>query len=162
MPRLVACGSRTDAFDSFKKAHQRLRDDYVAMLVDSEDPVDDIEKPWDHLHKRDRWSRPKGAVDEQALLMVTCMESWIVADCGALQSHYGADLQENALPTLHKLEERDRHAVQGALKHATRHCKNRYAKGKRSFEVLGKLNPDELRPHLPSFARCEKILQAKL
>ena len=40
MPRLSACGGREAVFDDFKTAHVRQHaNDYVAMLVDSEDPV---------------------------------------------------------------------------------------------------------------------------
>lgn len=45
---------------------------------------------------------------------------------------------------------------------ATRNCKNAYAKGKRSFEILGKLDPDVLAKHLPSFSRVRRILKEKL
>lgn len=31
-----------------------------------------------------------------------------------------------------------------------------------SFEILGLLNPAELRTHLPSFVRCERVLGEKL
>ena len=36
------------------------------------------------------------------------------------------------------------------------------AKGKRSFEVLGELDPEALKPHLPSFARMVRILNENL
>jgi hypothetical protein len=86
MPRLVACGPRNVAFDRFK-GHQG--GGYVAILVDSEDPVVNIEEPWAHLKKRDNWSKPINATDEQVLLMTTCMETWIVSDQKALREHYG-------------------------------------------------------------------------
>ena len=163
MPRLTACGSRGSAFDDFQTAPAgRKAGDYVAMLVDSEDPVTDIEKTWDHLERRDRWDRPASAVDEQVLFMTTCMETWIVTDQAALRAHYGQHLQESALPPLVNLEHRDRHDVQDQLFHATRNCSNAYSKGKRSFEVLGKLDPAVLKQHLPSFVRAERILKDNL
>ena len=51
---------------------------------------------------------------------------------------------------------------QDKLCKATRDCTNAYTKGKRSFEVLGKLTPDELEKHLPSFRRVRRILKKKL
>lgn len=108
------------------------------------------------------WDRPDGASDEQVLLMTTCMETWIASDRPTLRKHYGANLQENALPSLQDMESRLRHAMQEALVHATRNCKNAYQKGKRSFEVLEKLRSEELRKHLPSFARCEHVLKRHL
>lgn len=162
MPRLIACGGRDSTFNDFETAHAAQKaGDYVAMLVDSEDVVDYIEKTWDHLAQRDQWDRPDGANDEQVLLMATCMETWIVADRSALQKHY-LKLQESALPSLNNLEHRDRHDVYRGLCHATRNCSNEYTKGATSFEILSKLDPVVLKQHLPSFARVDRILKAKL
>jgi hypothetical protein len=116
MPRLSACGGRTSVFDDFETAFTRQKaGDYIAMLVDSEDPVKDLEKTWDHLKQRDKRERPSGAVDEQILFMTTCMETWIVADQAALISHYGSDLQKNALPALDNLEKLGRHGLHDNL-----------------------------------------------
>jgi len=134
----------------------------VILWIDSEDPMADIEATWEHLQTRDGWKKPNDATNEQVLLMTTCMETWIVADQKTLQAHYGTDLQESALPALHKLEERTRAYIQNALTQATRKCINAYAKGKRSFEVLGKLDPATLSMHLPSFERVRRILDASL
>lgn len=50
MPRLSACGGRDAVFSDFSTAHaNRSTRHYVAMWLDSEDPVKDIEKAWDHL-----------------------------------------------------------------------------------------------------------------
>lgn len=68
----------------------------------------------------------------------------IVADRRTLRTHYGAKLQISALPSLEKLESRHRHEIQEQLKHATRNCTNAYAKGQRSFKVLGELSPAAL------------------
>ncbi|NCC53717.1 MAG: DUF4276 family protein [Spartobacteria bacterium] len=163
MPRLVACGGRGSAFDDFSTAHADAGvGDYIALWVDSEDPMADIEKAWDHLRARDGWIAPDGSDDEQVLLMVTCMETWIVTDRTVLQDHYGDRLQESALPAPGNMETRTRNAVQDALIHATRKCSNAYAKGKRSFEILAKLDPSVLREHLSGFVRCERILKEKL
>lgn len=159
MPRLVACGGRGAAFADFATAHAAIgRNHYVAMLVDSEDPVADIERPWAHLKTREGWDEPPDADDKQVLLMTTCMETWIVSDRQTLRDHYGACLQESALPSLVDMESRDRRAMQNALTHATRNCQRTYGKGAVSFEILGKLSPAVLREHLPSFARCERVL----
>jgi len=134
----------------------------VAMLIDSEEPVDDVEKTWSHLKERDNWEQPDGSVDEQVLLMVTCMETWVATDRAALRSHYDSDFQEAALPPLADMESRGRHAIQDAIKHATRNCGNAYRKDKRSFNILGNLDPDILDRHLPSFVRMRRILSKKL
>ena len=166
MPRLSACGGRDAVFDDFSIAHASGRTgDYVAMWIDGEEPVADIEKAWEHLRNVTTvtpWSRPAGASDDQILFMTTCMETWIVADRTTLEEHYGSDLQESALPPLERLEQRARDEVQDKLVRATRNCSNAYAKGKRSFGILGKLAPSPLREHLLSFVRVLRVLAEKL
>ena len=163
MPRMVASGSRSATFKRFQTAHHSSKGAFVAMLIDSEDPVIDGEKPWQHLKQlaEDKWDRPPGATDDQVLFMTTCMETWIVADRATLKSHYVKNFKESALPPLDNLENRHRHDVQDKLSHATRDCSNAYAKGKRSFEVLAILDFEPLMK-LPSFARMVRILKEKL
>lgn len=162
MPHLVACGGRDSAFKDFKIAHANKSNfDYVAMLIDSEDPLKDSDT-WEHLKIRDGWDKPLDSEDDQVLFMTTCMETWIVADRDALTKHYGSKLQKSALPPLVNLESRYRHDIQNDLSHATRNCSNAYEKGKRSFHVLEKLSPDELELHLTSFVRVKQILENRL
>lgn len=165
MPALVACGSRNEAYDDFKTAHSKATvGDFVGLLVDSEEPVADVDKPWEHVHQRagDNWARPNSADDEQLMLMTTSMETWIVADRGALKAHFGPRFSESALPPVQNMEQRDRHDVLNALQNASRDCPGPYAKGPKSFELLGKLNPDVLDHHLSSFRRARGILNDKL
>jgi hypothetical protein len=147
MPRLKACGSRDAAFNDFKTAvAAKSPDNFVALWIDSEDPLQDLEASWSHLKRRDpSWKRPAGAEDEQVLFMTTCMETLIVADRDTL-----------------KLESRHRHEIQEKLTHATRNCTNAYAKGQPSFKILGELSPAALEPHLPSFVRIQRILDKRL
>lgn len=162
MPRLSACGGRGMAFDDFTTAHKNRRHgDFVAMLIDSEDQVSDIDKTWAHLKKRDNWDQPDGASDDQVLFMTTCMETWITADKATLSKYYGHHFQASALPPPNNLESRDRHDLQDRLTRATRNCTNAYAKGKRSYEVAGELDPNVLNG-LPSFARMIRILKDNL
>ena len=162
MPRLVACGGRDMTFSDFNFAHAGGIADFVAMWIDSEDLLGELEATWAHLKARDDWNQSAGSTDELVLFMTTCMETWLVADGAALREHFGSQLQDSALPPLHDLEKRGCHDVQGKLTHATRNCPNAYAKGKRSFEVLGKLTPAVLEQHLPSFVRIRRILNARL
>ena len=163
MPRLVARGSRNNAYDNFRAAHENAAPaDYIALLVDSEDPIADINATWNHLRQRDGWPRPPGAAAEQVLLMTTCMETWIAADRDALRGRYGHLLYDSALPPLEDMEKRDRHDVQNRLERATRDCREPYAKGPHSFAVLGRLNPNTLDEHLPSFQRARRILADRL
>jgi len=164
MPRIVACGGRHEAYKRFcSELDHCAEGDFVAMLVDSEESVVDGERPWDHLQKRqgDEWSRPAGAEDEQALLMVTSMETWIVADPSTLEQHFGNAFVAGKLPH-HDLESRNRHDVFRALQKATERCKVQYLKGSVSFVVLAKVNPSELRQKCSSFDRVVRILDERL
>ena len=49
-----------------------------------------------------------------------------------------------------------------ALVNATHTCTAAYNKGKKSFEIVAILNPETLHQHLPSFVRCERILDEHL
>jgi hypothetical protein len=161
-PRLVACGGRHAVYGRFVTRHSNGGADYVALWIDSEDALADLEATWAHLKSRDGWDRPDQTEDEQVLFMTTCMETWIVADRATLKDHYANELQESALPPLTNLESRHRHDVQKKLSHATRDCANAYEKDKRAFEVFGKLNPGVLELHLPSFVRVQRILNGRL
>ena len=164
-PKLVACGGRGAVYERFCTAQRAGTCDYVAMWIDSEEPIVNIELAWKHLDAVTTvpaWERPDDANDEQVVFMTTCMETWIVADREALRSHYGTSMQESALPPLNLLERRNRHDVQESLTRATRECKNAYAKGKQSYLIFGELDPDVLQQHLPSFGRIQRILNEKL
>ncbi len=69
MPRVVACGGRQNAYDSFCTALASPREGPPMLLVDSEEPVN-AAGPWEHLHARDGWVRPRAATDDQCHLMV--------------------------------------------------------------------------------------------
>ena len=158
-PRFVPCGGRTTAYRKFRATHKNSSgDDCVLMLIDSEDPVTDAERTWDHLRQRDGWSKPEGATDDQVLFMMTSMETWIAADRNALRGRFPRGFNENPLPALPGIESRNRNDVLDALRRATN---NRYSKGKISFELLGSLDPNVLE-QLPSFSRARRILNEKL
>lgn len=161
LPRMFPSGGRDSAYQDFKN-HVSVANDqeFVGLLVDSEDTVTNIERPWDHLGHRDQWAKPDGVSDEQAMLMTTCMETWIVADRDALRNRYARrGLNENSLPPLQNLEARSRNDVQSQLERATN---RQYQKGEESFKVLGELNPGTLEQYLPSFRRARRILDQKL
>lgn len=130
------------------------------MLIGSESRIEDLDKPWQHLKAIEKWDQPKETTDEQVMLMVTSMETWCAADRPTLKRFFGQHLQESALPDLHDLESKTKEDVQSALSHATRNSPKPYQKGKRSFELIEQLNPDDLQK-LPSFVRAIRILKEK-
>lgn len=163
MPRLVACGGRTAAFDGFKTAHRaNAAGSFTGLWIDSEEPLLDLEATWHHLQEHDQWKQPANAVDEQVLFMTTCMETWFVADQTALQAYFKNKLQVSALLPLNDLENRSRQSVQQSLTDATRDCSNAYSKGTKSYEILGRLSPVIMEQYLPSFVRVRRILGERL
>ena len=155
MPSIVACGSRQNAYDSFKTA--RFRKDGISMLlVDAEEPVT-ASGPWEHLAARDNWVRPTGATDDQCHLMVQVMESWFLADVESMESFYGPSFRKQALPANPKVEKVAKQDVLNGIEQATRDTsKGRYSKGKHSFDLLAALDPAKVRdasPHADRFIR---------
>ena len=165
LPRIIACGSRNEAYESFVTEHLVGKTAYVALLVDSKAPIINGERPWEHLKSRDGWNCPAGALDDQVFLMTTCMETWIVADKNGLKRFFEPHqkcLHSTSLPATANLEAKESHVVQDALTTATKDCSNAYAKNKRSFEALANADPAVLQSLLPAFARMERILKEKL
>ena len=163
MPEVKAGGSRENTFTMFQTAHSD-RGRYAILLVDSEDRVSgadfapDSSIGWDHLLIRDHWIRPIDTNNNQAQMMTTCMESWIMADHNTLRIFYGSQLHDSSLlPTL-ELERKFRHDVQRKLKDATVDCSNGYKKGEHSFKLLGSLDPSTLNRHLNHFRRFRQTL----
>jgi Domain of unknown function (DUF4276) len=154
LPRLVACGSRRNAFDQFcaELAHGQ-----AILLVDAEGPVTQA-SPWTHVAQRegDKWTKPNGATDAHLHLMVQCMEAWYLADRVALLRFYGQGFNENALPAkTANLEDVRKNDVYTSLERATQHTKTkgRYGKSEHSFKLLATLDPDLIRNASPWAAR---------
>jgi hypothetical protein len=163
MPRIVACGGRQSAYDMFNIAMTSAGyDEYPILLVDSEDAISS-NLPWEHLYLRDSWDRPASASDDQAQMMATCMETWIMADHEALQKVFGSCLRRGSLLSANNLEKRSRQELLAALKSATDNCgKNKgYDKGERSFQLLAELNPKSLE-NLSYFCRFKEALSRHL
>lgn len=158
MPRIVACGGRQDAFDSFCTALKN--GEPALLLVDSEAPValaaqlgdatvKDVRSqwlPWLHLLHRpgDGWEKPAGAQDMQCHLMVQCMESWLLADRASLKVFFGQGFLENQLPPDNPdVEAIAKNELYQSLANATRTCKTKaqYGKGEHSFKLLALLDP---------------------
>jgi hypothetical protein len=169
-PRIVACGGRGETYKDFKTAMKGSNREYPILLVDSEDPVrqpdesSDSVMAWQHLKDRDGWEQPPNSANDQAQLMTTCMETWMMADHETLKDFFKNCLQVSALLPVNDIENRTRYEVQDRLEHATRNCgKDRtYKKGEKSFEILGELNPAVLKEHLLHFRRFMATLDRHL
>ena len=147
MPSIVACGSRKNAYDRFRIAH--ATGESAMLLVDAEGQVT-AQGPWQHLKTRDNWDRPTAATDEQCHMMVQTMESWFLADVDVLESYYGANFRRQALPQNRNIEDIPKRDVDNGLDRATRNTqKGRYSKGRHSFEILERLDPEKVAASSP-------------
>lgn len=152
MPRIVACGSRQNAYDSFCTAVEN--GESAILLVDSEKAVEAACQigessqwlPWSHLHHRqgDQWDKPVNTNETDCHLMVQCMETWFLTDHKTLQNFFGRGFNINALPpATNSIESIAKNQIYGALANATRNCrtKTKYGKGEHSFKLLAKIDP---------------------
>jgi len=144
--KVIASGSRTQAFQDFCSALRQRPGDYNILLVDSEIAV--TKRPWQHLGERegDNWPQPEGATDEQAHLMVQVMEAWFLADHDALETFYGQDFLRNSLPRQRNVESLEKRRVFESLRHASRNTqKGTYHKTRHGFELLELIAPTLVR-----------------
>ena len=142
MPRIVACGSRENAYDDFKTAH--VAGDSAMLLVDAEGPVT-ASGPWRHLKATDGWDPPAAASDQKCHLMVEIMKSWFLADVRALESFYGQGFRTQRLPKNPNVEQVSKQDVLDRLAQAARDTKKGGYRKSDSFHALEQLCPDKVR-----------------
>ena len=148
--KIVRGGGRKQTFDRFATAVASAGSGTVALLlVDSEEPVEEGHTVWRHLTARDGWTRPDGVSDDQAFLMVQVMETWFLADRDALRAYFGDGFRENAIRAWPDLEGVPKATVFKALKRATGSCRQSYAKGRVSFELLARIDPARIEAACP-------------
>jgi len=160
MPKLIACGSRNEAFKKFGLAVKSASDDELPiLLVDSEESV--TTTAWQHVKNRqgDQWDKPQTATDDHLHLMVQCMETWYMADKEALAEYFGQGFNSNALPRNQNIENIPKDDLFNKLKSATRNTtKGQYNKGSHSFKILERLDPDKVREASPFAQRLLNFL----
>jgi hypothetical protein len=167
--RIVACGSRNEAFSDFCTAVAQNPGAFNVLLVDAEQSIASAvagsechKLPWTHLKDRDGWNRPHGVYHTQCILMIQCMEAWLIADRNNLATYYGPKFKINALPHAADVERIDKSALYEALKKATRDCKNEYHKTRHAFDILRKADPSIVRNAAPHCNRLFHLLAAAM
>ncbi len=163
-PSVIASGSRRSAFNDFRAAVRGAnRDEFILLLVDSEDPITAGSSPWQHLKARDSWNQPSDATDDQVHLMVQCMEAWFLADKDSLAAYYGNNFKQNALPARPDIENIAKDDISNGLKNATRSgvSKGEYSKGRHSFDILAQIDPAKVVAASPHAKRLVDTLRAK-
>ena len=173
-PRIVACGSRREAFDDFCTEIGQGRE--AMLLVDSEAPIAaklqepadrrDAWKPWQHLLQRpgDGWQKPRDAQDGDCHLMVQAMETWLLADREALSEFFGAGFNGGEFPAqANPVERLSKDEAYAVLKGATRRLKTKdpYSKGAHSFKLLARVDPAKVTAACPWAMRFVESLKAR-
>ena len=157
---IVCCGDRRRTYRAFKNARNHANgDEVVILLVDAEDPVTSLTVV-EHLRDRlgDGWDLI-GVPVKHVHLMVTTMETWIVADKDALSDFYGQGFLENALPSRENLEEMDKDAIANALVRATKRTRTKgpYHKIRHASQLLKLIDPGKVQERC---SRCELLFSA--
>lgn len=162
--KLVCCGGRQAAYNSFKNALKTEPKAINVLLVDSEAPIapltgnriNDARAVLDHLKRRDAWDLT-GVPAQHVHLMVQCMEAWIVADPAALAIFYGQHFRATQLPGNANLENESKTDLADKLERATsdqgknKIPKGRYAKIRHGSQLLKLIDPAKVSARCPRF-----------
>ena len=162
MPRIVSCGGRSSAYDKFSTALTYAKNEnFMVLLVDSEGPVAEDWGAWFCLRASDKWEQPEGATEDNAHLMVQCMEAWFLADKDLLEKFFGAGFNRNALPARRDVENVLKVDIDRGLNRATRRCKTKgvYRKGRHSFEILAELDTEKV---IAASGRAKRLVDTLL
>jgi hypothetical protein len=154
-----AGGTRRQTFRDFRAAVRQQTGDFIILLVDSEGPVE-APGAWAHLNARDGWQPPAGATEDQAHLMVQCMEAWFLADREALRKFYdGPEFLAGSLPGQANIEQVLKPSLLPILRHASRRTsKGPYDKTRHGFALLAVIDPQRVRNASPYAARLFDVL----
>jgi hypothetical protein len=158
-PKVVPCGSRSQAFKDWKHAFSNDPEAVCLLLVDSEEAVRG--SPWDHVRTRqgDGWDKPDDATDDQLHFMVQAMEAWLIADPDTLASHYGQGFKRSALPARKDVEAIPKPELYDALSRATKETRTKGTYDKsHGFLLIGQLDPNKVLATCPHAARFFSIL----
>jgi hypothetical protein len=162
-PRVVACGGRASTFRDFRRDVRQGKEGFLILLVDSEGPVHASVTSWAYLRSQDHWNKPANVRDDQAHLMVQCMESWFLADREVLVGYYNQGFLVNSLPDRVDIENIAKRDVQQKLDHAARPStkKGVYHKMRHGFELLALIDPEKLRRASQHARRLFEVLEQR-
>jgi hypothetical protein len=156
----IACKARAVA--DFAVAMQAHPEDVNILLVDSEGP-NSVSLLDDRVRKHPNWKATidSKVSDDQIHFMVQVMESWFLADPGALGGNFGRGFAKGKLPGHPKIEEIDKNDVLAGLKAATRGTgKRRYHKTRHAPELLARVDVAKVRSAAPFCERLFKSLES--
>lgn len=163
MPRVVACGSRSEALDQFRLEIAEAGPDRALLLVDAEEPLAPARPgvdPWAHvqqLSEGNRLARPAGSTTDQLHLMAVSTETWLLADAAAWQRHYGKGFDASDWPQLASLEAKPRDLVMAEIRRRVAKTKHGgYQKSRDTFLLLLLAAPTQLR----QLSWCDRFCRA--
>ena len=178
LPSVISSQDRNKAYSRFK--HDPHDGYYRLLLVDSESAVDVsyMGRPWDFLRhaylnfddhgegkaaktKNDDWTCPAGYNQEQAHLMVQCMENWFLADAEALKDFYGKGFEPNRLPKDSHIEHVAKKDAQDGLELASAKTRKEKYDKNHGFELIGLINPTKVAAASPWAARLLDFIKEK-
>ncbi|MBC8142783.1 MAG: DUF4276 family protein, partial [Armatimonadetes bacterium] len=170
---VIPCGGRLEAYKDFCTALKQSPDDWNILLVDAEEALPEkcanpVCRNWEHLAKRqgDGWGRPDGVDDSWCFLMITTMETWLIADRVAITTFYGNGFNPNALPKNADLQSVSKDAVMSglerAIKDTTKGKKDGYKKIAHGCALLQAVNVATVRAALPECDRLFRELEARI
>jgi Domain of unknown function (DUF4276) len=142
-------GTPAQDFQAALKAH---RDAWNVLLLDGENPQE----------FRLRKKSLEGCDQDSVFWMVQIMESWFLADVGALKALYKERLNEAALRRNPKVEEIPRGDVLSSLENATRGTKAGKYQKNHAFKLLGLIDPAKVRKAAPHCEQMFNVILAKL
>ncbi len=158
--QIVACGSRSSAFEDFHTALRIHPEAYNILLVDSEGVVKAT--PWAHLRQQDQWHTPDIS-ENHCHLMVQAMEAWLIADSNALALYYGQGFRQKDIPRHSDVENIPKNKLEPSLIAATRHSqKGRYHKIRHVSELLERINPELVCAKAGYCKRLFEIIEEKI
>ena len=150
-PRVIRGKGRNQTWDLYCRSLRASSPDTLnLLLVDSEDLPDSGHSAWQHLAFRDGWKRPSDAGDDDAFLMISCMEAWLIADNRAMHAFFGPKFLPSKIPAWPDLEKVPRYNLMDVLQKATGNCSKSYAKGDVSFQLLAQISPAEVERRCPA------------
>jgi len=160
-PRIVASGSRDEAYRDFCRALENDPGSFPVLLVDSEGPVPAGRSATAHLQERERqWT---GLQEGRVFPMVQCMEAWFLADIPAVAGYYGRGFRASALPGNPDIERIPKRDMMDGLHDATRATgKGAYHKTRHGFDILERIDPGGVQRRSGHAAALFALLLARL
>lgn len=144
----IMAGSNREALKDFTRQWKSSKDAFVVLLVDADAVV--TQPRWQHLKQHRKWDDVPAVDEKHCHLMVTAMETWLIADLETLASYYKQGFNPKLIPKNTNVEQVSNKKVLQALNAATKETsKGKYHKTRHAPDILYLLNPEKVRQAAP-------------